>query len=214
MDPHRSMEAEERLAGLRRAVYGPDSTPEAVEAYAVALAALTALPPAPVADRPRPVTAGRLPAAPPTHRHHRWVVVGAACGVGAALVLGSVLAARTAPAAPAAPPSSTDTTPVRIEPPPVPGPVLATFTSTSGAVGVQLDAQGQHVFLAAECGGSGTVTIRLSDGSETVLTCGAGLPPLVLAESPKPLHRFTCTITTTERPVWALTVGVVLTAAE
>jgi hypothetical protein len=92
--------------------------------------------------------------------------------------------------------------------------VLATFTSTSGALDAHLDADGRHVVIAAECGGGGTVTIRLGDGWETDLACGKGQPKLVMAESVTALRRFTCTTTTRGRPVWALTIGVVVTSAD
>src|SRR4051794_1172792 len=150
---------DERLAELRRAVYARDAPPDAAAAYAAALAELARTT---AVDGPPPDGAAAVPEAAP--RHRRWAAIGAACGVAATLVLGTVLAARPE-ARPAAAPTAlpTATTPTRIAPPPVPGPVLATFTSTSGAFGATLDAQGRHVFLAAECAGSGTVTIALSD---------------------------------------------------
>ncbi len=162
----------------------------------------------------------------PHHRHHRWAAVGAAIGVAATLGLGAVLAGRTADepqvprpsvtagAAPGAVPVLTSTPLPDIAPPPVPGPVLASFTSTSGAVAAELNAGGHHVLLTAVCGGDGTVSIRLSDGTNTILPCSPGQDGLSMAQSTKPLGRFTVTTSTTGHPLWALTLGIVLSGAE
>ena len=224
---NRNGEAQTDLAALRRAVYARDAPPDAAEAYAAALAATGGRVPDAAegaAGSAPPALDGEVHAHP---RHHRWAAVGAASGVAATLVLGAVLAGRTA-GTPAAPGSSATTAapvapvvPVRtstplpdIVPPPVPGPVLATFTSTSGSVHAQLDAGRRHVLLTAVCGGDGTVSIRLSDGSSMILTCSPGQDALSMLQSEHPLGRFTVTTGTTGHPLWALTVGVVLSAAE
>ncbi|HEY8317407.1 MAG TPA: hypothetical protein VIG76_01115 [Amnibacterium sp.] len=225
---NRNDDAQTDLAALRRAVYARDATPAASEAYAAALAAAGRRVPDPGTEAARP------PASEPTidapRRHHRWAAVGAASGVAATLMLGALLAGRSAgappvlrdsgtvtvaaPAAPAALPVPTSTPLPAIVPPPVPGPVLASLTSTSGAVAAQLDAGGHHVLITAMCGGDGTVSIGLSDGTSTVITCAPGQDGLSMAQSAKPLGRFTVTTSTTGHPIWALTVGVVLSAVE
>jgi len=130
------------------------------------------------------------------------------------LVLGGVLAARAPAAAPA--PSAPATAaaapagsgPQDFAPPPLAGPVLGRFASTSGAVTAHLDGRGRVVVVAARCTAGGTLSIRLSDGSGALLACDPGTDGLSLMQSGKPIGRFTLSTSTTGHPRWAISVGI------
>ncbi|MDQ1512741.1 MAG: hypothetical protein QOC59_583, partial [Microbacteriaceae bacterium] len=202
-----------QLDELRRRVYARDATPEAAGEYAAALAlrgatarAVPAAPPASGGDAAAPAS----PEPAQSTRRSRWTTGAAIAGV---VAVAAVAASFSLHPSPTARPSAAGVGSAGVAatalpvPPPVPGPVLATLSSVGASASATLDAKGHTVVLASLCNGDGTVTIRVSGDSTTVLACARGMPALVMVETTKALGRFTVTTTSEGRPHWTLTIG-------
>ena len=70
------------------------------------------------------------------------------------------------------------------------------------------------MLLTAVCGGDGTVSIRLSDGTNMILTCSPGADGLSMAQSEQALGRFTITRARQGTRSGRSASGIVLSAAE